>query len=388
MRIFSGVHKTLLTLGLASLAACGGGSSGSADAGTGTLRMALTDAPACGYDAVNVTVQKVRVHQSSGAADADSGWSEIVLSSPRRVDLLKLTNGILDELGQTALPTGRYTQLRLVLASNDASNPLANSVVPTGGFETALKTPSGQQSGVKANISIDIATDKLADFVIDFDACKSVVAAGASGQYQLKPVVSVIPRYASGVSGYVHSSVVSPNTSVSLQQAGVVIKATTPDSTGKFSLQPVAPGNYTLVITASGRATAVVTGIPVAAESITSLNTSVTAFNPLPSMTGAVQGNAPADTFVRAQQTVQGGVVVEVAGRFVDGAGLYTYVLPLDAPQVATYVAAPVPLVFTQSTTAAGNYQLTASLSGFTDKSVNLPTLTVGAITVTNFTFP
>ncbi|HPM67766.1 MAG TPA: DUF4382 domain-containing protein, partial [Piscinibacter sp.] len=131
------------------LSACGGGSSttsGSAT-GQGTLRVALTDAPSCGFDEVNVTVEKVRVHRSSTAADADAGWSEVVLNPARRVNLLDLTNGVLAELGQTELPAGIYTQLRLQLASNGSTGPYANSVLPTGGTETPLDTPSAQQSG-------------------------------------------------------------------------------------------------------------------------------------------------------------------------------------------------------------------------------------------------
>src|SRR6187549_3598422 len=90
----------------AILSACGGGG----DTPTGTLRLAMTDAPTCGLDRVDVTVQKVRVHQSSSAADAEAGWSEVVLSPPQRVDLLSLTNGVLTELGQTTLPVGKYQQ--------------------------------------------------------------------------------------------------------------------------------------------------------------------------------------------------------------------------------------------------------------------------------------
>ena len=78
----------------AILSACGG----SGDAPTGTLRLAMTDAPTCGFDRVDVTVEKVRVHQSGSAADGDAGWSEVVLSPPRRVDLLSLTNGVLTEV--------------------------------------------------------------------------------------------------------------------------------------------------------------------------------------------------------------------------------------------------------------------------------------------------
>ena len=49
-----------------------------------TLRVALTDAPACGYDAVNVTIARVRVHQSSSAADGDMGWIDMPVMPSRR----------------------------------------------------------------------------------------------------------------------------------------------------------------------------------------------------------------------------------------------------------------------------------------------------------------
>src|SRR5687767_1798167 len=111
---------TAATLAAATLlAACGGGSDSSSDAGT--LRLALTDAPACGFDRVDVTVEKVRVHKSSSASEGDGGWSEVVLQPPKRVDLLSLTNGALAELGQTPLPAGKYTQMRLVLSPNNGA---------------------------------------------------------------------------------------------------------------------------------------------------------------------------------------------------------------------------------------------------------------------------
>lgn len=395
------LQSSKLALGgvlVAGLAACGGGggSGGSGSAGNGSLRLALTDAPACGYDAVNVTIQKIRVNQSSSASDTDGGWSEIVLNPARRVDLLSLSNGVLDELGQTPLPTGKYTQLRLVLADNKTS-PMANSVVLTSDkSEVALKTPSGQQSGIKTNINIDIAANQLADFVLDFDACKSVVVAGNSGQYLLKPVVSVIARYISGVTGFVDAATLANgNTSLSLQQGGVVMKATAPDNFGKFMLQPVAPGNYSLVLTAPGRTTAVVTNVAVVANTVTAVNASGTALNPAASASATVTGTAPVDTLVRVLQplpsTLTGGAftTVEVAGRFVDGdTGLYSYPLVVNAPLVAPYVAAPGALVFTADLAAAGKYTLNASLTGFADKTTVLPTLASGATVTTNFTFP
>ena len=100
----------LVLTAAATLAACGGGGGGGA--GSGTLRLGMTDAPACGYDQVNVTVDRVRVHQSSTAGDNDAGWTEVVLSPAKRIDLLSLTNGVLEELGQTALPAGIYRASR------------------------------------------------------------------------------------------------------------------------------------------------------------------------------------------------------------------------------------------------------------------------------------
>lgn len=391
MKFTTNARLVLSGLLLAGLAACGGGGSSTSVADSGSLRMALTDAPACGYDSVNITVEKVRVHQSSSASDTDGGWSEVVLAPARRIDLLKLTNGVLDELGQTALPTGKYTQLRMVLAANNGANPLANSVKPTGSTEVALKTPSGQQSGVKANIDIDIAAGKLADFVLDFDACKSIVTAGGSGQYLLKPVVSVVPRFVSGVSGFVDPALVQAGTSVSVQQGGVVIKAGLPDSTGKFMLQPVVPGTYTLVLTAPGRATSVITNVTVASGTVTSVNASGTVLNPSASATGTLSGTAPVNTLVRSMQTLSGGAVIEVAGRYVDGvSGAYSYVLPVGAPVVAPYVASPGALVFVADPSAAGKYTLRASLDSFADKTAtpSPSTLTSGATVVTNFTFP
>lgn len=376
----------LSSLALAGLAACGGG--GSADSG-GTLNLALTDAPACGYDAVNVTIQKIRVHQSSSADPANpQGWSEIALNPARRINLLTLQNGAFAELGQIPLASGTYSQMRLVLADNDSANPLANSVVPSGGTETALTTPSGQQSGVKANIDIDIASNQMADFIIDFDACKSVVKAGNSGRYLLKPVVSVIPRYLSGVAGAVDASLIGAGATVSVQQGDVVVKATMPGADGKFLLQPVAPGSYTLVLTAPGRSTEVVTAVPVTADTVTQVGSA--ALNPpLAAAVGVLQGTAPLDTWVAVQQTLTGGPTIGIASGFVDSLTLqYSYTVPIDAPLVAPYAVAPTPLVFTPDTAAGAHYSLKASLSGYADKTATPATLTAGTPISTNFVFP
>lgn len=408
MKPHSALHplKTLLVCaaGAALVAACGGG--GSSDNGTGTLRLALTDAPACGYDAVNVTVEKVRVHRNSNAGDGDAGWSEIVLSPARRVNLLALTNGALEELGQTPLPAGTYTQLRLVLAPNSAADPLANSVLPTGGAEVALTTPSGQQSGLKLNVDITVQPDQLADFVIDFDACKSVVKRGNSGQYNLKPVLTVLPRLAAAgarVVGYLAPSMAGA--SVSVQLNGVPQRATVPDPvSGRFDLYPVPPGTYDLVISGAGRVSAVMTGVPVVADAYTYVNASGSPID-LPAGAPRTVGGifttvapvVPTGAGVRALQSLTGGPTVEVAALPVDlpGTGAYALGLASAAPVRAAYAAGATAVTFTPDAPAAGKYTIEATVeqAAPAPRLVKTAAIDIGAavpdpLPAVNFAFP
>ena len=149
----------------------------------------------------------------------------MVLPTPQRVDLLTLTNGTLLPLGQTELPAGSYTQMRLVLGNKpppgSPQGTLANSIKPIGSAETELTTPSGQQSGLKMNVNITVPAGQVADFAIDFDACKSFVKSGNSGKYIIKPVLTVTPIVSSAaqrVVGYVDLALAPGSTSISLQQ--------------------------------------------------------------------------------------------------------------------------------------------------------------------------
>jgi len=392
------------------LAACGGGSDAPAAQGMGTLRLALTDAPACGYAEVNVTVERIRVHQSGSAGDGDSGWSEIVPSPARQIDLLKLTNGALEELGQTALPAGKYTQMRLVLASNGGTRPLANSVKPTGGGETALTTPSGQQTGLKMNVNIDVEPNKMADFIIDFDACKSVVRRGNSGQYNLKPVLSVLPRLMDAgarVIGYLDPTTMAA-ASVSVQASGVPVRATAPDPTsGRFELYPVLPGSYDLVISGAGRVTGVMTGVPVTENTFTFVNAStqrialgVGAAQDLSGQIAIASSITPTGVFASASQTLTGGTTVQVSAIPVDtsASSPYPYSMPLasNAPVVAPYSSAyqsnaiPVPFVADAASGVAGTYTVAATVTQ--EASAPLVRTTATPVSVpasgVNFSFP
>lgn len=374
---------TTSAIAAAALVACGGGG-GSASTPTttmGTLAVSMTDAPACGFDAVNVTVNKVRVHQSGSAGEADSGWTDITLSPARKINLLNLTNGTLEALGQTALTPGHYTQLRLVLDPN-TGNGLANSVIPTGSsVEQPLDTPSALKSGIKLNNEFDVAAGQRVDLVLDFNACKSILTKG-NGKYALKPVVKVIPTAINGISGFVSSALHGNHVMVSAQQNGVIVSSTVPSATGEFFLARLVPGNYDVVITADDRATSVIAAVPVAStSSTTSLSTSAAPISMAASDSRSISGtvtlapvSATEAAYVTAKQSFAAGptVIIKYQGADLES-GAYTLAkLPVAAAQYTAY-SATLPLVFTQSLTStpgAGKYALDASASGYAVKSL------------------
>ena len=385
-----------------SLTACGGGGGGSGAASTpapvataGTLSVSLTDAPSCGFDAVNVTVNKVRVNASAGAGDTDAGWTDITLNPARKINLLNLTNGVLESLGQASLPAGHYSQLRLVLDANTGTG-LANSVVPTGGTETTLSTPSAVQSGIKLAKEFDVAAGQNVDLVLDFDACKSVVTQG-KGRYLLKPVVKVVPTAATGISGYVATALLGSHVSVSAQQNGAIVGATVPDpATGKFTLSHLAAGSYDVVISADNSAAGVIGAVPVAASGNTQLSTAAAPLTLAASGTGSIGGtvtlpaNATEAAYVAATQSFATGptVTIRYAGADIS-TGAYTIAnLPLSAPQYVAY-SATLPLVFAPGATVqpgVGKYRVEASGTGYTAKAIDAVDISAANAAKVDFT--
>lgn len=370
------MHAPILIAGLSGavlLAACGGGG-GDTTTAAGTLKVSLTDAPACGFDKVFVTVSKVRVHKGGDATEGESGWSEIVLTAPRKIDLLNLVNGKLEDLGQTSLPAGTYNQIRLVLVPNSGTT-MANSIVPTGGTEIALATPSGVQSGIKLNGSVEVTGGATTEIALDFDACKSIVTRG-NGSYGLKPVIRMIPMVSSGtINGYVEKAAVGPQSAVSAQLNGVVVRSTVPDSEGFFSLSPLEAGNYVVVVSGTSRSTDIINAVPVTAKGTTALSTSAAPLLIATSGMGTVSGTvlpADAEGSVTAVQSVSSGPTASIRYIAANGTtGEYTMPLPLAAPRYGQY-SSTLPISFTAQTALAGKYALQAGATGYQTQSADI----------------
>jgi hypothetical protein len=380
------------------VAGCGGGSSSGSPQGTslqGTLSVALTDASASGFDHVYVTVSKVRVHQSASATEDDGDWSDITLNPARKIDLLSLTNGVLEHLGQTSLPAGHYTQLRLVLSANTGTIP-ANSVVlsddPTK-TEIPLKTPSAVQSGIKLINEFNVAPGQRVDLVLDFDALKSIVKRGNSKSnknkdelYLLKPVIRMLPIVLTGIDGFVDKALLNKNVMISSQQSGTVVRATVPDAlTGEFFLSHLAAGNYDVVITADDHATAVIAGVPVSLATSTALVTMVsTSSNPitLPTSTmhtisGTLSTNPTVSTttiaYVATKQTFTGGgSTVTIKSQAADLTGSYALTLPSAAPVLGQYGLGTLPILFTAPSESGGLYDVEVSSEGYQTETASV----------------
>jgi hypothetical protein len=105
--------------------------------GKAMLSVKMVDSPGA-YDAVNIDVLSLR-------ANYNDQWLDLPLESPGVYNLLEFTNGnSLIMIGDTALPPGTITELRLLLGEN-------NTVV-VDGVSHDLQTPSGQSSGYKVKM--------------------------------------------------------------------------------------------------------------------------------------------------------------------------------------------------------------------------------------------
>lgn len=197
----------------------------------------LSDAPG-DYDEVNVEVVDVLIKNSTNTDE--SGWVSLGNVTPKVYNLLDLTGGITALLAENTVPSGNLGQIRLVLGTN-------NTVVKDG-VTYDLKTPSGQQSGLKLLVNTTLQPDFTYDFLIDFDVEKSIVVeAGGSGNYNLNPVLRVTAQVNSGA---IKGSVLPVNvqTLVSIPLGDTTISAYTNDQ-GVFQLNGVPSGTYTVTLT-------------------------------------------------------------------------------------------------------------------------------------------
>lgn len=238
---------------------------------TGTLTLSITDAPLFTDDisAVYITVTEVHYHISGNE------WAVFEdFEGPRKFNLLDLTRGDSEMLGSFELEAGTYTQLRFLLdAPEFGSAPIANPgcYLEFGNESTKnLFVPSGSQTGYKAVGAFTVPINGSVEVTADFDVRKSVVTAGVSGMYILKPAIRLIVddqagQIAGGVSNipegrdiviyaYEGGDYDISETNEPAPETNRFPNAVTSDmvdESGSYHLAFLAPGQYELVVTAA-----------------------------------------------------------------------------------------------------------------------------------------
>src|SRR5690625_183980 len=137
-------------------------------------------------DVVHVRVKHVPYPPENADADKDKegNWHEIDVE-PFVVNLLELSHA--DTLiARADLPTDRYSEVRLVLGSE-------NHVVADGAVHD-LKVPSGSASGYKIKFDKRLDRGDRLNLILAFDVIDSTHRTG-NGQYILRPVSHVSPPY-------------------------------------------------------------------------------------------------------------------------------------------------------------------------------------------------
>ena len=151
----------------------------------------MRDTPFSDAKAVLVTFSTVRAHRT------DSDWTVVPFvntATTRTCDLKKLETSE-DVLGTASLPTGHYTQVRLVVQSatlyfdNPSSGTAcATTITPPAGASAPLEIPSGE---VRLNREFDITSSSSMTMLLDFDGEQSIRQTGNS-RYMMTPVITVL----------------------------------------------------------------------------------------------------------------------------------------------------------------------------------------------------
>ncbi len=203
------------------------------DAGSATLTISLTDAPAA-YDSVVIVFSEISAH-------IDSQWVHI-LRDPLRVNLLDWSNGETFLLGSEDVPAGKYSQIRLIIDS---------AFVGVNGEVHEMFVPSGAQTGLKLGAHFTVNEGSTYSLVLDFDAGRSVVVLSPKHNprgYILKPHIRVVAQAQTGsISGKVLNPEAAPF-AYALVGTDTITSTPVDTTTGYFKLAFLPENSYTVIV--------------------------------------------------------------------------------------------------------------------------------------------
>lgn len=214
------------------------------------VQLKLVDAPG-DYSEVNVEIIDIQYNST----DSEDGWVSFtpVSGYPINVDLTELIAGNSLLLTDQIIPSGMLKQIRLVLGDNNTFKIEGDdSLIP-------LDTPSALQSGLKLNLNETLEPGFSYTFILDWVVQESIVEAGTSGMYNLKPVIRVNAEVNSGsISGNVIETVdgvETPKQDVTVMVYtldDILVTDTLTNENGNFTIQGLEGGSYKLKISQEG----------------------------------------------------------------------------------------------------------------------------------------
>ena len=178
---------------------------------TGKLLVTLTDAPFPSdlVDEVNVTIERVELKLKSdddyddedekSTMSGDEIDSLLVISAESQIfNLLDLSNGIKTLLAEVEIPSGEYSEIRLIIS--------AANIVLTDGKEFDLEVPSGKSSGIKIKIkpTLVVYSGMENEVILDFDVSRSFKVKGNPKNkhgikgFMFKPVIRAVNNSLAG----------------------------------------------------------------------------------------------------------------------------------------------------------------------------------------------
>lgn len=178
------------------------GTSQTSGTGFGGIEVRVTDAPP-GYEILKVVVNfsEVSVHKAGNGSEDDGGWIDLNIVT-HSFDLKEFDGGNADNLtgllAESDIPTGMYTQIRVVIAEGEDVNQGVWVTYQEKDNEEAMPTtvqaklPSGVLKFVRTFYVVDGITTIL---TLDFDLARSVNFTGATQSAEpkiiVKPVVKI-----------------------------------------------------------------------------------------------------------------------------------------------------------------------------------------------------
>lgn len=236
------------------------------DSGTTRVKLAVADAPVDGAQAVVVVFDAVELLGPDGPV-------LIEFDEPKAIDLLNDSGTASAVLFDQPIPSGTYTQIRLLVTAD--GDPNDSYIDLAGGSRQGLRVPSGAQTGLKLVSGFEAPPGGVANFTIDFDLRKAVTCPpGQGGVCLLKPALRLVDNDQVGnIQGVVSATLVpdgctpgvylyagsvaepsdndSTATNLSGQSLASKVPVVTDQSEGGYYYQMtfLPPGSYTVAFT-------------------------------------------------------------------------------------------------------------------------------------------